>query len=65
MTHGQESLWYYLYVIGGAYTEDIIAEFKDGSWRQMGTLAKGRRYHGSIKLGNDIMVIGGYSFDGR
>ena len=31
----------------------------------MGTLAKGRHYHGSIKLRNDIMVIGGYSSDGR
>ena len=31
----------------------------------MGTLAKGRRNHGSIKLENDVMVIGGYPDDGR
>ena len=53
------------YIIGGRYTGDIIAEFKDDSWRQMGTLAKGRSYHGSIKLGNDVMVIGGWSQDDR
>ena len=54
-----------VYIIGGRYTRNIIAEFKDGSWRQSGTLAKGRYYHGSIELGNDVMVIGGWSFDGR
>ena len=31
----------------------------------MGTLANGRYYHGSIKLGNDVMVIGGTSSDWR
>ena len=53
------------YVIGGRHTRNIIAEFRDGIWRQSGTLAKGRDYHGSIKLGNDIMVIGGYPAGGR
>ena len=31
----------------------------------MGTLAKGRAWHGSIILENNVMVIGGYSDDGR
>ena len=53
------------YIIGGAYTRNIIAEFKNDSWRQMGTLAKGRRLHGTIQLGNEVMVIGGYNSDGR
>ena len=53
------------YFIGGYYTRDIIAEFKDGTWRQSGTLAKGRWNHGSIELGNDLMVIGGSSSDHR
>ena len=53
------------YIIGGRYTENIIAEYKDGSWRQMGTLAKGRGWHGSITLENAVMVIGGYSDDDR
>ena len=53
------------YIIGGRYTGDIIAEFKNYSWRQIGTLAKGRRYHASIALKDDVMVIGGRSSDGR
>ena len=44
---------------------DIIAEFKNGSWRQMGTLTKRRSHHGSITFENAIMVIGGYSSDDR
>ena len=53
------------YIIGGYYTRNIIAEFKDGTWRQSGTLAKGRYHHRSITLENDVMVIGGSSSDGR
>ena len=53
------------YIIGGEYTREIIAEFKNDAWNQFGTLAKGRRRHGSISLGNEFMVIGGGTFDGR
>ena len=53
------------YIIGGEYTGEIIAEFKNDTWSQFGTLAKGRGWHGSISLGNDFMVIGGYSDDDR
>ena len=53
------------YIIGGVYTRNIIAEFKNDSWRQLGRLAKGRSYHGTIQLGDEVMVIGGYSSDGR
>ena len=49
------------YIIGGVYTKYIIAEFKNDSWRQIGTLAKGRAYHGTIQLGDEVMVIGGYT----
>jgi len=52
------------YIIGGYYTEEIIAEFKNNSWRQLGTLTKGRDSHGSISLGDETMVIGGYTYDG-
>ena len=51
------------YIIGGEYTQDIIAEFKDNSWRQIGTLAKGRYGHGSITLNGETMVIGGKTTD--
>ena len=53
------------YIIGGANTRNIIAEFKNGSWGQLGTLAKGRAAHGTIQLGDEVMVIGGYTYDGR
>ena len=47
------------YIIGGYDTQDLIAEFKNDAWRQLGTLAKGRYGHGSITLGAETMVIGG------
>ena len=47
------------YIIGGLYTEGIIAEFKNNSWRQIGTLAMGRKGHGSITFNDETMVIGG------
>ena len=53
------------YIIGGPFTSDIIAEFKNGNWRQFGTLSKGRSVHGSIQMGNEYMVIGGSSSDKR
>ena len=53
------------YVIGGGDTPGIIAEFKGYTWRQFGTLTKGRGWHGSISKGYEIMVIGGDSSNGR
>ena len=53
------------YIIGGIYTRNIIAEFKNDSWRRMGTLAKGRYGHETIQLENEVMVIGGYSYTAR
>ena len=50
------------YIIGGDYTDDIVAEFKDNSWRQMGTLANGRWRHGSITLNSETMIIGGTAY---
>ena len=52
------------YIIGGIpNTRQIIAEFRTNSWRQIGTLAKGRDAHGSITLNGETMIIGGYSID--
>ena len=53
------------YIIGGSSTPEIIAEFKNSNWRQVGTLSKGRRLHGSIKMDDEFMVIGGWSVDRR
>lgn len=53
------------YIIGGYNTNEVIAEFKNYAWRQLGTLTKGRLGHASISLVDETMVIGGYSSDGR
>ena len=53
------------YIIGGDSTRDVIAEFKNDTWRQLGSLVKGRRYHASISLYGETMIIGGYSGDQR
>jgi len=53
------------YIIGGPSNGEIIAEFKNDRWRQLGTLKKGRSSHGSIVLSDETMVIGGYSSDNR
>ena len=52
------------YIIGGRYTQDIIAEFRNNQWRQVGSLKKGRYGHGSISLGDQTMIIGGYASSG-
>ena len=53
-------------MIGGGYTPDIIAEYKNDDWHfAIGRLLQGRYWHGSIALGDEIMVIGGFSIDGR
>ena len=53
------------YFIGGYHTQELIAEYKNDAWRQLGTLTKGRYKHGSITLGAETMVIGGASNDNR
>ena len=57
---------YAAYIIGGYNTLDIIAEFQNYKWRQVGSLKRGRRNHGSIIVGEQTMIIGGLdpSIDG-
>jgi len=49
-----------VYIIGGFYTKDIVAEFKNDQWRQLADLNQGRFSHGSITIGGQTMIIGGY-----
>ena len=49
-----------VYIIGGAYTKDIVAEFKNDQWRRLADLNQGRYSHGSITIGGETMIIGGY-----
>ena len=48
------------YIIGGYNTEEVVAEFKDFQWRRLADLNKGRTEHGSISIGHQTMIIGGY-----
>ena len=59
-----------VYSIGGHRTNvidadniagsDIVAEFKNNQWRRLADLNQGRRGHGSITIGGETMIIGGY-----
>ena len=49
-----------VYIIGGWYTSHIVAEFKNDQWRRLADLNQGRRNHGSITIGGETMIIGGY-----
>ena len=49
------------YIIGGAWEMSVIAEFKNDKWRRLDDLNTGRNRHGSITLGSQTMIIGGYA----
>ena len=53
------------YIIGGTSTSpdshQTIAEFSNNTWRQIGSLVKGRYNHGSITIDSQTMIIGGYT----
>ena len=51
------------FIIGGNDVYDTIAEFRNDQWRNLGSLNKGRFYHGSITVGQETMIIGGDSND--
>ena len=54
------------YLIGGLKDSDYsttIAQFKNNQWSKIDDSKQGRRYHGSISVGNKTMVIGGYVAD--
>ena len=50
-------------IIGGdtyGDTISIIAEYKNGSWKNIGNLAQARDSHGAITSGSVTMILGGY-----
>jgi len=53
-----------VYIIGGVYTKNIVAQFKNDQWRRLADLNQGRFGHNSITIGGQTMTIGGY-FNGR
>ena len=48
-----------VYIIGGRFTQDIVAEFKNDQWHRLDNLNQGRWLHGSITIGGQTMIIGG------
>ena len=42
----------------------IVAEFKEDQWSQLGSLNKGRLEHGSLSVGDQTIIIGGYASGG-
>ena len=51
------------FIIGGFDVYATIAEFRNNQWRKLGSLNKGRRFHGSITVEQETMIIGGWSAD--
>ena len=49
-----------VYIIGGIYTMNIVAEFKNDQWRRLADLNQGRHAHGSITIEGQTMIMGGY-----
>ena len=50
--------------MGGWWSaHDVIAKFENYEWSLYGNLQKGRRGHGSIIFGTDMLVIGGDNDD--
>ena len=37
----------------------VVGEYRDGTWNNLGHIAKKRGYHSAIKSGSDVMIIGG------
>jgi len=48
---------------GGFGASDIVAEYKDHTWTQLGTLNQQRKGHSSIQMDNKIFILGGYNGD--
>ena len=55
-----------VFIIGGHDTGNIVAEYKDDTWRHAATLKQGRSRHSSIVLGSQTIIIGGtHTFDAK
>ena len=47
------------YIIGGYYTKDVIAQFKNNQWHQNDSLRQARWAHTSLTVGDETIIIGG------
>ena len=53
------------YIIGGSYTKNVVAQFKDGQWRKLKDLNQGRDSHGAITIETQTMIVGGEIYLGN
>ena len=56
------------FIIGGwdgSTKSDLIARFQNNEWSQYGTLHRRRAGPGSVTFGNQTLIIGGWTDDGR
>ena len=54
------------YVIGGQGTKNVIARYNTDSlptWSKVGNLVRGRYGHGSLVVGDKLLVFGGWAND--
>ena len=49
-----------VYIIGGFFTLNVVAEYKNDRWSRLRDLNQGRFGHGSISIGDYTMIIGGW-----
>ena len=48
------------YTCGNPPKTSIVAEYKNGNWKNVGNLTKALEGHGAITLGSITMVVGGF-----
>ena len=48
------------YIIGGFVTKNLVAEFRDDQWALLDDLSKSRYRQGSITVGSQTMIVGGW-----
>ena len=50
-----------IYIIGGVTGESrsTVAQYKNDQWQKLSNLQRGRHLHGSIKIADQIVIIGG------
>ena len=48
-----------VFIIGGYLASNIVAEFKDNSWRRLPDLRQPRYLHSSITMGTQTIIFGG------
>ena len=48
-----------VYIIGGYYTANVVAQYRDDQWYRLNDLNEPRRGQRSIVIGNELLMIGG------